>query len=228
MKTKSIFFLLLISSVIVAQNVNIIPQLKKVEAGEIEEVKRDLLDLKQLDASNPNVIFLEGVITEDGEKSQKLYEAVYKNFPNSQFADAALFRSFSYFYALGLYKKAEELKTQLQDEYPSSPYLKKTERTFPEADEMIVVPSTPYKIKSNAKFKYTIQAGAFGQFENANNLKQKFISNNLESSVKPKIVNNVKLHIVTVGKFVEKSDADDLLRILEDDYSLKGRVIDLD
>lgn len=228
MKTKSILFLFFVSSVIIAQNVNIIPQLKKVEAGEIEEVKRDLLDFKQLKASHPNVIFLEGVITEDGEKSQKLYEAVYTNFPESQFADAALFRSFSYYYALGIYKKAEELKSQLLNEYPKSPYLIKTDRSFPAADEMIVVDSTPYKIRSNSEFNYTIQAGAFGQFENANNLKQKFISKNLESGIVPKNVNNLKLHIVTVGKFAEKSDANDLLEVLEKDYSLKGRVINID
>ena len=221
-------FSILFTSFLYAQNVNIVPQLKKVEAGKIEEVKRDLRDYKQLNASHPNVIFLEGVITEDGEKSQKFYEAVYTNFPHSQFADAALFRSFSYYYALGLYKKAEELKTQLVKEYPKSPYLKKTDRSFPEVDEMIVVESTPYKTKSNSKFKYTIQAGAFGQFENADNLKQKFINENLESVIVPKNVNNLKLHIVTVGKFAEKSDADDLLEDLEKDYSLKGRVIEID
>ncbi|MCB9257925.1 MAG: hypothetical protein H6612_01125 [Ignavibacteriales bacterium] len=103
-------FLFQISVQIFAQSVNIIPQLKMIESGGLDQAISDLNKLKQTKPGDPNVIFLEAVVTEDGEKSYKLYEMIYNNFPNSQFADAALFRSFSYFYALGLYKKAEELK----------------------------------------------------------------------------------------------------------------------
>jgi len=116
MKNKIVLFYLIVTNLLLAQNVNIIPQLKKVESGDIAEVKKDLDELKLVNPSDPNVFFLEAVITEDGEKAKDLYETVYTNFPNSQFADAALFRNFSFYYALGLYKKAEELKNQLRTE----------------------------------------------------------------------------------------------------------------
>jgi len=227
MNYKNILIFLLFSSFCFAQNINIIPQLKKIEAGELDEVLDDLEALKQTNDTHPDVIFLEAIITEDGEKSKNFYKLIYNNFPNSQFADAALFRNFSYFYALGLYKRAEEIKLRLQSEYPKSPYLKNTDREFPDVDEMLIVDSTPYKIGSQTEFKYTVQAGAFSNFNNAEDLKNKFITNGLTSKISPKNVNNIQLHIVTVGNFSTHSDADDFLIDLNRNYDLKGRVVKL-
>lgn len=224
----SLFMFFLISffslDIVNAQNINIIPQLKKIEAGKIEDVKNDLLNLKQKYPGSPNIIFLEAVITEDGEKSQKFYELVYKDFPDSRFADAALFRSFSYYYALGLYKKAEELKRQLQKEYPKSSYLKNTDRNFPETDEMIIIDSTPYKIKNQSGERFTVQVGAFSNYKNAEELKSKFIRNGYSSKISPKNVNNIRLHIVTVGNFTSRSKATYFLNDLQNKYSIKGRI----
>ena len=225
MFNRIIITLILISSLSLAQRVNIVPQLKMIEAGDLDEVRSDLLELKQNSAADPNVIFLEAVLTENGEQSQKFYELIYNNFPNSQFADAALFRGFSYYYALGLYKRAEELKDRLKKEYPNSPYLKSTDRNFPSVDEMIIVDSTPYKIKGKDDNQFTVQAGAFSNFNNAEELKKKFLKDGLNSKIIAKRVNNLQLHIVTVGSFSTKEHANTFLNVLQKDYSLKGRVI---
>lgn len=228
MKINFVIAILLVSSFAFAQKINIVPQLKKIEAGEIEEVKRDLAELKINNSADANVIFLEAVITEDGEQSQKFYELIYNNFPNTQFADAALFRGFSYYYALGLYKRAEELKNRLKKEYPKSPYLKNTDRSFPDVDEMIIVDSTPYKLKSNDNDLFTVQAGAFSNYNNAEDLKRRFLEDGLKSKILPKRVNNLQLHIVTVGSFGTKADANTFLNALQRDYAIKGRVISKD
>jgi hypothetical protein len=224
----SLLLIIFISSYVSAQQVNIISQLKKVEAGRIGEVKEELARLKLSNPGNPNVIFLEAVITEDGEKAQAFYAAVYSNFPKSQFADAALFRNFSYYYALGLYKKAEELKSRLRKDYPNSPYLKNTLRSFPISDEMLIVNPNPYKIKNTVENRFTIQVGAFGQYDNAVNLKNKFDADGVESNISPKRVNNLQLHIVTVGNFANRPDAESYLITLDKKYGLKGRVIKID
>ncbi|MCB0729913.1 MAG: hypothetical protein KDC88_02670, partial [Ignavibacteriae bacterium] len=65
-------FLFQISVQIFAQNVNVIPQLKMIESGKLDQAISDLNKLKQANPSDPNVIFLEAVVTEDGEKSYKL------------------------------------------------------------------------------------------------------------------------------------------------------------
>ena len=228
MKIKIIFTILLISSLVFAQKINIVPQLKKIEAGKLQEVKADLENFKEKNAADANVIFLEAVITEDGEQSQKFYELIYNNFPNTQFADAALFRGFSYYYALGLYKRAEELKERLIKEYPKSPYLKNTDRSFPDADEMIIVDSTPYKLKSKDNDLFTVQAGAFSNYNNAEELKRRFLEDGLKSKILPKKVNNLQLHIVTVGSFGTKADANTFLNVLQRDYAIKGRIIPKD
>jgi hypothetical protein len=227
MKIKIFVLTLLLSQIVYSQYVNIIPQLKEIEAGNIEEVKSDLAELKQNEAADPNVIFLEAVITEDGEKSRDLYEIVYNDFPKSPFADAALFRSFSFYYALGLYKKAEELKERLKKEYPKSAYLKNTDRNFPNVDEMIIVDPSPINFKDPNKKQFTIQAGAFSDYKNAQNLKSKFTTDGFSSKITPKKVNDLQLHIVTVGTFNKRSDAENFIDDLKRKYSISGRVVEL-
>ena len=227
MKYKVSFFLIIFTSIIFSQSVDIIPQLKMIEEGKLDEVKNELQNLKRSHPNHPDLIFLEAVVTEDGEKSKDLYELIYNNFPESRFADAALFRGFSYYYALGLYKRAENLKERLLKEYPESPYLKNTEREFPEVDEMIIVDSSPYNIRRNEDMIFTIQAGAFSVFKNADDLKNKFIKNGLVSRITPKKVNDIQLHIVTVGEYKTRVDAEKFLNELQNRYSLKGRVIEL-
>lgn len=229
LKIIKIFWVLpFVTTIIYSQSVNIIPQLKKIEAGQIDEVKEELSRLKLTKSGSPNVIFLEAVITEEGESAHKLYELVYTNFPNSQFADASLFRDYSYFFALGLYKKADDLRNKLQSGYPNSPYLKSTADNLPTNDEMLIIDSNPYKIKSSNEVRYTIQAGAFGQFDNAFNLKRKFDEDNLEAKISPKRVNNVQLHIVTVGSFTVRTNAESFLERINKKYSLVGRIITID
>jgi len=221
-----IFFLA--SNLILAQKVNIIPMLKKIEQGKLDEVQTEFRILKLKNSHHPDVIFLEAVLTEDGEKSQKLYELVYTSFPNSKFADAALFRNFSYHYALGLYKRAGELKGILEKEYPNSPYLKNTERNYPEVDDMIMVKPEPYEIKNKSDIKFTIQAGAFSNFQNAEDLKNKFIAKGFKSRIKSKSVDNLQLRIVNVGEFLKREDAERFLDILKRDFSIKGRIKDFE
>ena len=227
MKFKTFSVLILLTAINFAQELDIIPQLKMIEAGKTDEVREELINLKRTYSNHPDLIFLEAVITEDGEKSKDLYELIYNNFPNSRFADAALFRSFSYYYALGLYKRAEKLKVRLEKEYPKSPYLKNTEREYPEVDEMIIVDPSPYKIRRDEDILFTVQAGAFSVFKNADELKNRFLNNGLVSRITPKKVNDIQLHIVTVGEYKDRAIAEKFLLELENNYSLKGRVIEL-
>ncbi len=220
--------LVFISASLFAQKVDIIPQLKMIEQGKIEEARSNLAYYSKSNPNDPNVLFLQAVLTEKGEDSQKLYELIYSNFPKSDFADASLFRNFSYYFAIGLYKKAGDLQLQLKKEYPNSPYLKSTERNFPQADEMIMVETSPYKIKSPTDPKFTIQAGAFSNYQNAQELKNKFVQKGLTSKVTMKIVNNLQFHIVTVGEFMEKPEAEGLLNRLKSEFSVEGRVKDIE
>jgi hypothetical protein len=224
MKFLTKIFFLLFTIQIFAQSIDIIPQLKMIEQGKIEEAKQNLTFFQRTNPNDPNVLFLQAVLTENGEDSQKLYELIYSNFPDSKFADAALFRSFSYYYAVGLYKKAEDLKNQLTKDYPNSPYLKNTDRNFPQNDEMVLVDNSPVNIKSPNDPKFTIQAGAFSSFQNAQDLKNKLVTAGLTSKISQKTVNNLQFHIVTVGEFMDRNDAENLLTRLKNEFSIDGRI----
>ena len=134
MKFFILFLIMVLYSLSFSQNIDIIPQLKKIESGKYEEAKEDLLELKKLYPNHPDIIFLDAVLTEDGEVSKNYYELIYNNFPKSKFADASLYRIFSYYYALGIYKKAESFRQTLVSEYPGSPYIKAVNRKLPDIE----------------------------------------------------------------------------------------------
>ncbi len=222
---KTILFFILSFNFLFAQKINIVPTLKKIEKGKIQEAKNDLIKFKRDNSNNPDVIFLDAVLTEEGAKAQKLYNLISTTFPASKFADAALFRSFSYYYALGLYKKASDVKTLLTSKYPNSPYLNNTNRVFPLTDEVVLVSSSPYKPKRYKNAKFTIQAGAFGNFQNAEKLKDKLLQSGYHANIKPKIVNGKTLHIVTVGSFTDRGEANTFLNIFKNKYNFSGRIV---
>ena len=112
-------YLFLLASFISAQ-VDIVPTLKHIESGEIEEAQSDFRRLNSRYPKDANVKFLDAVLTENGEEALNKYSTVYTKHPEFQFADAALYRVFSYYYSLGTYKKAEKHLTQLKENYPNS------------------------------------------------------------------------------------------------------------
>jgi tetratricopeptide (TPR) repeat protein len=223
------FFL---ASVLLAQ-VDIVPTLKHIESGEIDEARSDFRRLNSRYPKDANVKFLDAVLTENGDDALKKYSVVYTKHPSSQFADAALYRVFSYYYSLGIYNKAEKYLTQLKETYPNSPYIKAADRTLPSEDFFIqsvteVKKETiPVVRKSIDNYKYTIQAGAFLNKTNANNLKNKFIAKGIYSDTYTKEVGGSLLNIVVIGKFKNKNSAKPILDELKKDYKLNGRVVPL-
>ena len=82
-----------------SQDVDIIPYLKQIESGNIDAVRSELTDLKEDYPESPSVKFLEGVLTENGQLAVVIYQDIVDNYSTSRYADAALYRIFSYYYA---------------------------------------------------------------------------------------------------------------------------------
>ncbi len=234
-RKKIIYFIILFTAyVMLAQEQNITASLKLIESGNISEAKSNLDNLKVLHTEDPSVKFLEAVLTEDGELANSIYEDIYIHSPQSNYADASLYRIFSYYYARGIYGKAEELKSLLKNKYPSSPYIKAVDRTIPDDDESTyesapTVPKAPVvpKTTSAVEYKFSIQAGAFLNNGNARKLSEKFQQDGYESSVFPKEIGGSIFNVVTVGQFRSREDADKFLAKLKSDYNLEGRIIPL-
>lgn len=231
---KFTFICLFFIATFLSAQVDIVSTLKHIESGELDEAQSDFRRLNSRYPDDANVKFLSAVLTENGEEALHKYSLVFTNHPNSQFADAALYRVFSYYYSLGIYNKAEKHLIQLKETYPNSPYIKAADRTLPSEDFFV---KTDYKVVEEEKappprvyeeqLRYTVQAGAFLNQTNAINLKKKFEAKGIYANTYPKEVGGSLLNIVVVGKFADQNSAQPILDELKNDYKLVGRVVPL-
>lgn len=235
-----LFAVIVLSSSISAQDVNIIPYLKQIESGDINDVNQALKELLTIHPNDPSVLFLDAVLTTNGEEALRKYIHIYDNYPKSKYADASLYRMFSYYYALGFYKKAENYLEKLKVEYPSSPYIDAAEKNIPEevgvfyekddsenAAEDTKLVETPTQIEKPAEPKYTVQAGAFLDIKNARDLLNKINADGYTAELKTKDIGGSTLNIVMVGKFYTERETGKLLSLLSSKYKLQGRIVSL-
>jgi tetratricopeptide (TPR) repeat protein len=223
-------FILMISAKILPQEIDIVPYLKKIESGNVEEVKEDLVDLKNEHPDDPSVMFLDGVLTENGQQAVVIYQKILDNFPQSKYADAALYRIFSYYYALGLYETAKEKLKVLIKNYPASPYIKIAEQSvLPSGENISVTEETSGEQNEQTlpeqSYEFTIQAGAFTNFENAVLLKNDMEKAGILTRIGEKNVGGTTFHIVYAGQFATNEDAEEFLQIINTKFNLTGRVV---
>jgi len=233
---RLVYFSLIISAISIninAQDLNIVPYLQQIENGKADEVRNELIGLKEKYSGDPSVMFLEGVLTENGQKAVVIYQKVVDEYPDSKYADAALYRIYTYYYALGLYESATEKLNTLIANYPKSPYIKIAKQNQlpvnPEItqEDETEIPKRKSEYLNEADYKFTIQAGAFSKIENAELLKLKFEKSGIFSEIKDKLVAGTNFHIVYVGKFVTENDAESFLKTINDTFELSGRVIQI-
>lgn len=222
-----LLFLFLSSSFVIAQEFDIVPYLVKIEQGNGAEAQSALPKLKTEHPNDPSVMFLDAVLTTNGDEALNKYLMISQNYPNSRFADAALYRVFSYYYSMGYYTRAGEYLNKLKAQYPNSPYIKAADRNIPDVEEVPQQTQTVATEKNVPleKFNYTIQAGAFLNTQNAMNLKSKFEQDGYFADIKTKEVGGSILNVVTLGKFATENDATTTLNYLKNKHNLNGRVV---
>ena len=181
-------------------------------------------------------MFLNGVLTENGQKALVIYENIVDRFPDSKYADAALYRIYSYYYALGLYELANKKLSILINNYPASPYIniaKQNQVLFnPEIEKEDITDHQDEEQQASNEFysdyyKYTIQAGAFSNGENAQSLKENFEQSGIFSEIEEKQVAGTTFHVVYVGRFVTDNEAESFLKTINTQFNLKGRVVNI-
>jgi tetratricopeptide (TPR) repeat protein len=234
---KKIFFAIILLIIILAlktfaQEENIIPYLKDIEAGKKEDAIKGLLLLKNKNPNDPSVMYLEGVLTEKGSDAVKIYQKILAQYPQSKYADASLYRIFAYDYALGDYSDARDNYEKLKKDYHASPYIKIAARDFPNnktevAENKPAKPQEDVKLEEKPKYKYTVQAGAFTQPSNAEGLKNSFEKNGYFSEIRDKNVAGTLFKVVYVGEFEAKEEAQNFLQTINSDFKLNGTVTDL-
>ncbi len=238
-KTLELLILLFISLPFYAytQEVDIIPYLKQIEYGNKKAVESKLPALKKRHPNDPSVMYLEALMKENAQQSVAVYKRIEEKYPRSKYADAAVYRLFTYYYALGFYSTANSFINKLEKEYPFSPYVELAKRKIPDKDEPVALADSasgdtsaavPKEQNAEPMYKYIIQAGAFTVSSNAQSLKKDFISAGYSSHIEDKIVGGTTFHVVYVGNFKTDAEARNFLQILNDKYHLNGRVTERD
>lgn len=228
-----IFLLLILNVTSFSQEVDIVPYLKQIEKGESEAVKSILPKLKKDNPQSANLIFLEGVLTENGQQAVSIYQSFVEKYPNSSYADAALYRIYSYYYALGFYETAGKVLKDLTGKYPDSPYIKMAlSQEEAKQDEAvsenidIKEDSKPIEVKNDVDYKFTVQAGAFVKIENASGLKSELENEGIACEIRDKNVGGTTFHVVYAGKFKSRNDAEKFLQHLNSRFNLNGRIVE--
>lgn len=214
-----------------AQDVNIVQYLKQIEKGEVQEVKDRLAELKKSFPESSNVMFLDGVLTENGQEAIEIYNNILDRYPKSTYADAALYRIYTYYYALGLYDSADKHLIRLKKDYPESPYIKMAELNLVVGEESETKPQNETienTTTDNANYKFTVQAGAFTNSANAASLKKEFENAGMNAFIKEKNVGGTIFNVVYVGKFINRNEAENYLQIINSRFKLSGRVAELE
>jgi tetratricopeptide (TPR) repeat protein len=230
--TFLILLIVLSSSVkLFSQEVDIVPYLKAIESGNIAESKEALADLKIKYPDDPSVMFLDAVLKVNGQEAIVIYQDIVDNYPKSKYADAALYRIFSYYYALGLYDTAREKLKLLKTSYPTSPYIQVADQNLSLLEKSgvqeTVTKTEETKTKTEENYKYTIQAGAFTNLDNAKKLSGEFENAGIYTKLDDKIVGGTTFHVVYAGKFEKIEDAESFLQVVNSRYKVNGSIVSI-
>lgn len=206
-----------------SQEYDIVPLLKKVEEGKGNEVKEELQPLIKRNPGDPSLLFLSALLTEDGAKANEKYQKIVQAFPKSKYADAALFRIYSYYTAIGHEKEAAYYLNKLKTEHPKSSYLPSVEK-FSNSEENENKVTTKPGVKSDS-YKFTIQVGAFSSTKNAEALKTELEDSGYEVETIEKNVAGTVFNVLYLGKFEDKKSAEKILEKVNVDFQLNGRIV---
>lgn len=195
--------------------------LDMIQRGQADLVKVELPNLISRYPRHPGIIFLQGMLTTDGAEAAKIFQSVADNFPNSEWADDALYKVYQFYYSLGLYKTASEKFTELKNKHPQSEYVtgKKetavvagTPETAQTAGGPIQPESRPQPTATQPKpmstsSAYSVQVGAFKETENAASVKNFFEGEGYSVELRNKVRDGQSLHAVWIGSFATLEEA---------------------
>lgn len=219
---KSLILFLFISfSFSFAQEKDITGYLKRIESGDAEKVQREIEILKLKTPNDPSIIFLEAVLTDNGMESTKLYEKILVQHPRSRYADASAYRLFSYNYIVSDFDKSIKYYNILKNNYPNSSYTKTAAGFYP----LLNKKKTTY---NSVKGDYNIQCGAFVNEANALNLKNTLLQGGYEVSIVNKNIGGVLFFVVNVGSFEKREQAEPMLKKLQNDFNVSGKIVPKD
>jgi len=213
-------------------------RLEKIYRGEIESVREELPSLLSRHQNHPGVLYLQGMLTTDGPEAVKLFQSIVDNFPDSEWADDALYRVYQYYYSVGLYRTAEQKLTQLKRDYPQSRYAfgeqprfdRQGEITEEQLEEPVPTATrereqTDTRQISASQYPYALQVGAFSTYENA--MRQREMLRDMDEPVEitTRMQGGQTLYLVWVGAFQSRDQATEYGQKIRQEYNVETMIV---
>jgi cell division protein FtsN len=221
-------------------------RLDLVYGGYAEKVREELPILMKQHPGDAGVLYLDAVLTSDGMQASKKYQLIADKYPQSEWADDALYKIHQYYYSIGLYKTADQKLEQLKEKYPNSIYVTESvsvpvaeskpavvetpivsdrqEESKP-ADQVVTSPPPPGKTLFAPGRKFGVQAGAFATKDNADKQAAFFKSIGKEAVVTEKETGGKTLYVVSLEGGMSELDARDLIAELKTKYNIESIIV---
>lgn len=198
-------------------------RLEMIQKGEGDKVRAELPDLLTRYQNHPGVMFLQGALTTDGGQAARVYQTVVDNFPDSEWADDALYKLYQYYYSLGLYKTGDAKLQQLKELYPLSPY--SSDQAVQAEHQKAADGEPPAGAEAIPAAAYTVQVGAFSTLQNAEELKGRFEKESYSATISTVVSNGKTLHKVWVGEFKTYESAKRFAGEIKSKYNIDSIVV---
>ena len=227
-----------------AQDADVQRYVAMVNNGQVEEVRKEISTLLERFPNNPGVLYVQALVTKEGAEAARIYQSIVDNFPKSAYADAALYRVYQFYYALGLYRTAELKMSQLKAEYPASKYLKADARetvNLPEEvpapkvvrDSAVAAPEKPLQEAGGtpaapapaSSTSFVLQAGAYGAQANAEKQRKFFADLGYPVEMITKVRDTKTLFVVLVGTYGSYDQAKAQGAEIRKKYSIETMVV---
>jgi hypothetical protein len=183
-----------------------------IRQGERDQVRKELPDLLNRLPGDPGVLYIQGLLTEDGAEAVRLFQTLVDDHPKSEWSDDALFRIIQFYEAIGLYRTAELKTQQLAEQYPQSEYLSRLDSppVAVRTDEESTVPDPlrgDREATENNQGQFGLQVGAYSSQENAEKQKLFFEDQGYPVDVINRVRESRSLFLVIVGNYQTYDDA---------------------
>ena len=80
--------------------------------------------------NNASVLFLKGLLEQDGEKAMQIFSLLYNTHPTSEYGDDAVMKVAEYYYSAGLYIQASEWLKKMPIYYSRSSHIERSLKLF--------------------------------------------------------------------------------------------------
>ncbi len=213
--TKFLFIIFLLSAFANGQAQNNNELIELYEQHEFALLKGKIAEIQGTYPTTPEYRFFKAVFIENGEEAQKEFKYIFDN-GKGRIKYHAAYKMMDYNFARGYYNTAENYQKYVLDNElsPGATVDKSKDSTAPDLPE-------PAK-SDDVVF---IQVGAFGYRENAVQLRNMLSTQNIDSKIIEREINDKKLFCVWVDGLDNLDDTLKFANEIKEKYDLDYRII---